>query len=246
MRIKKIIITGVLFLMIISLSAFELRNLVDVPTAGILQKGEASIETKLYRGDGILLGAEVGLFPRFMFGVSFGGESIVGNMKPEWHKRAEVSAKLRIFDESAKMPAIALGFDSQGHGKYDSKNERYDLKSKGLFVVTSRNFLFMGNLGVHGGLNYSLESTDDNDLNFFLGFDKALGEMITFVSEYDFALNDDANNESRNNSGYLNIGLNIRFLDSLILKVNANDLFENEKITTGADRSIIVQYNMTF
>lgn len=254
----KILSCCIVFLLAITvLQGYELLSLADVPTAGILQQGEVLITTKMYRNNGILLGSSVGLFPRFMFGISYGGENIVGNEKPDWHEKVEVLAKYRILDESPTMPAIVLGFDSRGHGVYHSSMKRFDIKSKGFYTVVSRNYLFLGNLGMHAGANYSMENKDKQDkINFFTGIDKSLGNELTLMIEYDLALNDknpehnDAENSAnflkRKGRGYLNLALYFRFTDFLALKLTAYDILENSQHTIGADRAITINYNMKF
>jgi len=239
------------------LNSYELICLADTPTAGILQYGEVMINTKMYRNNGILLGASVGLFSRFMLGVSYGGENIVGNESPDWHERPEVNTKYRVLDESPLLPAVVVGFDSQGHGVYHPLLKRYDIKSKGFYAAASRNYYFLGNLGLHLGTNYSLENKDDQkSINFFLGVDKSLGDELTLMIDYDFALNDKdpeqediSFNESllkRKGNGYLNLALYLRFTDFLAVKFIAYDILENNRQTTGADRAIIIDYNMRF
>ncbi len=240
--------------MVNMISAYELNTLIDSPTAGILQKGEAEIYAKLYKNDGFILGTKVGLFPRFMFGVYYGAEKIVGNEDPDWHDRVEFNAKFRIIDEDSNFPAIALGYDSQGHGNYHKDAERYDIKSKGFYGVLSKNYLFLGNLGFHLGANYSLESKDnDDELNFFVGFDKSIGEVLVFICEYDLAWNDnDKWHEQPFDEaikglgyGYLNACLDLHFTESLTLKVSFYDLLENRPDTEGCDRTITFMYYMS-
>jgi hypothetical protein len=245
---KFFLISGLFFLMNF-LNAYELKSIADAPTGGILQKGEAEVFTKIYRENGVLCGTKVGLFPRFMFGVSYGGEKIVGNERPQWHPNVEFSAKFRIIDEGPNMPAIALGYDSQGHGIYNKISERYDIKSKGFYAVASRNYLFMGNLGFHAGINYSMENKDDKDIDFFIGFDKTIGNTITLAVDYDPALNDNQNNSDtfkEAGKGYLNAAIIVRFTDSLDAKFIAYDILENSSQTIGMDRAIQINYKMKF
>ena len=236
---------------------YEQNQLVDTPTAGILQKGNVEINTKIYRDNGILIGTKIGLFSRFMFGVSYGGEQIVGNEEPNWHNRVEAEAKYRLIDESPKSPAVAVGFSSQGHGRFDESREKYDIKSKGFYGIVSRNFLLFGNLGVHGGINYSLEDTEtDNDINFFVGLDKSLGNQINLLCEYDFALNDNELDEdsSRNTdsdnkyegNGFLNAGISIKVNNNFRIKLSAYDLLENNPETTAMDRAILIKYFFSY
>ncbi len=249
----------ILFLISLNAQGYELLYVGDAPTAGILQYGEAQISTKIYHQNGILVGGAVGLFSRFMFGISYGGENIVGNNKPDWNEKVEVQAKYRVVDESPSLPAVVLGFDSQGHGRYDSKLKRYDIKSKGFYAVASRNYLFMGDLGLHLGLNYSLETKDgQKSMNSFLAIDKSLGEELTLKIDYDAALNDQDPNtqaitdsfienlQKRKGNGFLNLSLVHRFSSALSIQMIAYDILGNNPVTTGADRAVTINYNMKF
>jgi hypothetical protein len=261
---KRFVVVLVLITLSLSLAAYETLRLVDAPTAGILQRGEVEILTKMYRNNGLLIGTKVGLFPRFMFGVNYAAEEVVGNNDPQWHDRVEFNAKFRLMDETEKYPALAIGYDSQGHGtlndvqKADDATEtikRYDIKSKGFYLVASKNFLFLGNLGFHGGVNYSLE-TDDNDTeaNLFLGMDKSIGDVVFLNAEYDFAWNDNANwteqtmaqNLDILNRGYLNATLGVHLSEALSLRVSFYDLLEKRSDTFGCDRTLSIRYYMTF
>jgi hypothetical protein len=233
------------------LAAYETRDLVDIPTAGILQRGEYSVFAKIYRDCGVLSGAQVGLFPRFMFGVTYGGENIVGNQQATWHELPGVSVKVRFLDETQGQPAMAGGFDSQGHGHWYKDLKRYDIKSRGFYVTASKNFTFMGSLSAHGGLNLSLEDRDtDRDLDIFLGIQKSIGDMIDASIEYDAAINDNASKANMTfitgKRGYLNGGVSVHFTDELTLKFTAYDMLENGPDTVGMDRSAMIIYNMTF
>ncbi len=226
----------------------QLLYLTDVPTAGVLDRGNLKIFSKIYRENGFISGAQIGLFPRFMIGMSYGGENLVGNAEPEWHDKVEFSAKFRLFDESQRMPAIALGYDSQGHGRYYPSG-RYDIKSKGFYGVISRNFSVFGSFGIHFGINKSLEDDGDTDLNFYGGFDKSIGQVVTLLCEYDAATNDSEEETSKlfgEGKGYLNAGVNISFSKSLILKVCAYDILQNNPETIGMDRSISIIYFSKF
>ncbi len=245
---KKILLFAVLLMMTALLSAYELNTLIDSPTAGILQKGEAEISAKLYKDNGLILGTKVGLFPRFNIGVNYGAEEIVGNKNPRWHERVEFNCKLRFLDETSQVPAIAVGYDSQGHGNYYKDQKRYDIKSKGVFLSASKNYYFLGNLGFHLGMNYSLEIKDkDEGVNIFAGIDKSLGDMIVIMGEYDTAWNDTKDNiEDMRGVGFLNASVDIYFTDYLVLKLSFYDLLQNRADTEGCDRTLTLLYFMTF
>lgn len=258
---KQLIIIMLITLMVTSLSAVEMKyemdTLVDAPTAGMLHKGETDIFTEMYKDNGLLLGVRVCVIRRIMFGVSYGAEQLVGNKDAQWHDQVEFYGKFRFLDETLKYPGMAIGYDSQGHGvfhtykdAYGKEIRRYDIKSKGFFLVMSKNFEFMGNMGLHLGTNYSMENSDDNsNLNIYTGFDKTVGDIALFSLEYDLAINDDGNwlhevldEVEYHERGYLNAGLGVYFTENLYLQLKFNDLLNTRGDTSGADRSIRLKY----
>ncbi|MBN1327446.1 MAG: YjbH domain-containing protein [Candidatus Cloacimonetes bacterium] len=253
---KKLILIFFLLTFTMILSGYEMNTLIENPTAGILQRGEAEISAKLFKNNGLIMGTRIGLFPRFMFGVSYGAERIVGNQDPVWHDRVEFNAKFRLIDETAKFPAVAIGYDSQGHGTYYKDAKRYDMKSKGFYLAASKNYLFLGNLGFHGGVNYSLETEDDDDdINLFAGIDKSIGDVVVLLAEYDVAWNDNEDPDSESEiddkikglgKGYFNASFDIHFTDYLVVKFSFYDIFENREDTQGSDRTISLLYYMKF
>lgn len=244
---------SLMLILIVSFSLFAERiQETTIPTAGILQKGEAEVYTKIYKDNGLIAGASVGLFDHFMFGVSYGGEEIVGNNEPLWHNKVDFNAKLRVFNETLKYPAIVIGFDSQGHGKYYKEQNRYDLKSRGFYAVASKNYQMLGTFGLDGGINYSLENKDDDkDLNIFLGAYKSVGDIINLVADYDFALNDNSYDEVNNplggkGHGYLNVGVELKINELLIIRAMATDISMNRPNAETFDRSVVLNYRWKY
>lgn len=252
------LIVSALFLISISLSAYQMDTLVDAPTAGLLNRGEASLFCELYKENGLLMGMRLGLFKRFAVGMSYGAENIVGNEKPGWHDRVEFHGKFRLMDETYKLPSIAVGFDTQGHGVFNSYKDslgteirRYDIKSKGFFLVLSKGFSLMGDLGLHLGCNYSLEDPyEQRHINIFTGIDKMIGDVVKVALEYDMAINDDGKwlestmeeNIEYMEKGYLNAGVGIFFSSNLYVQLKFNDLLGSRGDTKLADRALTLRY----
>jgi len=204
------------------------RQLVDLPTAGTLERGSFAIDIRMYNNGGLIGGVAVGISPRFMFGLSFGGENIIGEGGVNWNENPGIQARFRIIDESFGMPAVIIGFDSQGYGAYRKGSKRYANKSRGFFGVVSKNYAFFYNLGLHGGVNYSLETVDEKDINFFLGADLNLNREVRIILEYDFAINDNSTGaQFGSGSGYLNGGAQWSFSDRLFLQFNLKNLLKN-------------------
>ena len=203
--------------------------LMDLPTAGTLERGSFAINLRMFSNGGLLGGVTVGLTPRFMFGISYGGENLIGEGSVNWNPDPGIQARLRLIDENFAMPAVTIGFNSQGYGAYNSTFNRYKTKSRGLFAVASKNYAFIYNLGLHGGINYSFETDDgDKDLNLFLGADLSFNREFRVMAEYDFARNDRRRDmQFGSGRGYLNAGFQWLFSNQLFLQFNLKNIFKN-------------------
>jgi hypothetical protein len=147
------------------------RDLVDAPTAGTLPRGCFHIIMRVYNNGGILSTTSIGLSNRFSIGMSYGAEGIISDGKANPNPRIEFNVKLRLINEEYFMPALAVGYNSQGYGAYHEDQKRYAFKSKGFYGVISRSFyMYNWALGGHIGVNYSLENDYDKDEepSFFL------------------------------------------------------------------------------
>ena len=197
---------------------YEYRSLIDMQTAGILEKGFAGIGIDIMPNGVLIAQIESGAFNNFCFGISYGGSNIVGTGNPEGYKWPGIFAKFRFIDETHVMPAIAVGFDSQGKGLYDEELNRYQIKSPGFFAAASKNFELLGYLSIHGMINYTLEREDnDKDLNLAFGIEKTIGGPLSLYVEYDFALNDNNPLALGAGKGYLNTGIRWSLAQGLTL-----------------------------
>ncbi|MGB9663684.1 MAG: hypothetical protein ACPL25_02025 [Ignavibacteria bacterium] len=224
-------------------SEIEPRFLVDMNTAGILQKGMFAIMTEQLPEGVFILKMDVGIFNQFNFGISYGAANFVGKGEMKFYKYPGVNVRFRLFDEEPSFPAILLGFDSQGKGEFIDSIRRFELKSPGFYLVASKNFNFMGLLSLHGGLNYSLETSDqDKNLNIMVGVEKTVGQQISVVAEYDFGLNDDENKVGRGR-GYLNAGIRWSIGKGLTLGFDFRNLSNNRITDTfGGDRAFRLEF----
>ena len=217
----------------------EQRTLIDLPTAGMLQRGSFDINLRMFSNGGLLGGVAIGITPNFLIGLSYGGENIIGEGSVNWNPAPGIQARVRIMDESFGTPAITLGFNSQGYGSYDDQLNRYAIKSRGFFGAASKNYAFLFNLGLHGGINYSLENDDDDkDINFFFGADLSFNREFGFLVEFDLARNDNNNSEFGSGDGYLNLGVQWSFSERLFLEFYLKDILENGLADTSREFKI--------
>ncbi|MCH8305184.1 MAG: hypothetical protein IIB94_08665 [Candidatus Marinimicrobia bacterium] len=221
----------------------EQRTLINRPTAGSLERGSYDIELRMYPGGGLLGGIAVGLTERITFGTSFGGLNIIGEGEVIWNPKPEANIKYRLMEESYTAPALSIGYSGQGFGKWDEELKRYQIKSAGVYAALSKNYSMVGNLGFHAGVNLSLEKDDgDEDLNLWIGFDKSINEEISFLGEYDFALNDNSSKSLGSGDGYLNAALRWAFVEELIIELNVNNLLGNREDSDASSRELKIIY----
>ncbi len=231
-------------------------ELVTIPTAGTLPKGSYTLESLLVNDGGILSKISVGISDNFCMGLSYGFQDFISEKQPSVNKpMPEIQIKYRAYSETAVMPAIVIGLDTQGKGRYIKREgvfgqtnfERYEQKAWGVYVVASKNWNLLGNLGVHIGLNKNTWETDpfhssnpetifkDKDLNLFFGIDKEINRSFSFLLEYDTAINDydpDYNPSSSNDLfgegwGYLNAGIRWTIGQNMMLEIDFNDISKN-------------------
>jgi hypothetical protein len=222
----------------------EPRFLVDIPTAGMVAKGSFALDVDFYQEGGVLLGLSAGILDRLCFGVSYGGTHLIGSDKPMMNPVPGVNLKVRIIEENVALPAIVLGFDSQGRDGYLKDLSRYAIKSPGLFAVASKNYSLLGFLSMHGGVNYSLERADgDKDFNAFAGVEKTIGNAVSLVMEYNLAANDSNGKAPGKGRGYLNAGVKCTVGGGLTLAVCLKDLARNSRNdVTVANRTMRIEY----
>ncbi|MCS7013464.1 MAG: hypothetical protein RMI34_09660 [Chloroherpetonaceae bacterium] len=225
----------------------EARYLFNLPTAGTLKRGTFAIEGWFYAGGGAMIGASVGISDRFSLGLSYGAGNLIGSGSPSWNRLPGAMVRYRILDEELTLPALTVGFESQGRGRFIDSLSRYERKSPGFFLAASKNFEFLGYLTLHSGLNYSiLEASDDGNANFYIGLEKTIGTDFTFYVQYDFALNDDRSETFGRGSGFLDIGLRWSLGAGFTLEFNLSNLNNNFRSLSALDRSVRLEFIQAF
>jgi hypothetical protein len=222
---------------------YEYNYLIDMPVAGVLEKGFVGVAADIMRSGVVIAYLDVGVFENLSFGISYGGANIIGTGTIDWYKWPGINVRARILNETTTIPALTLGFDSQGKGEYFNDENRYTIKSPGFFAAASKNFALWGFLALHATGNYSLENSDgDNFVNLMVGLEKTVGSQVSLILEYNFALNDN-NGDFGGGKGYLNAGLRWSVGSGFTLEFDLRDLLQNSTInTSSADRAIRIEY----
>ncbi len=234
----------------------EFRS-ITTPTPNVLNRGDYSFGTKFYGDSSMRLGSNIGLFDRLSIGFSYGAENFVGNNEVDWYEHIDFKAKFQLLKETVNIPALSVGFDSEGHGKWIEGQNRYQIKSPGFFAAIGKNDLLLRGSKIIIGANKSTENDDgDKDINSFITLGQSIGDDLNFLLEYNFAFNDNYNSTNDfdhygDGKGYLNLSVGWFIIPDLQFKFTVYDLLKNapnfdqeEKITL--DRSFQIIYTTKF
>ena len=223
----------------------ELTRLVDSPTAGLIEKGRYAMDLRLFANGGVAGRLQVGALKRLSIGLSFGGERLIGEGDIDWYPRVEVTARYRAIEENQTWPALVLGYETQGYGTYS--NERYQVKSKGFYLVVSKNYTSsFGQFGLHAGANISREDADDDDWSAWFGVDKSLNEELALLAEYDLARNDDGLLARGIEEGYLNVGARWVVAPQLKIACYLKNTLSSGRFDPHSSRELSVIYTEEF
>lgn len=206
-------------------------RLMDAPTAGVPAVRGYVVESRLADGGSMVVRTLVGVNRFAAAGVSWGGADILGAGRVSWQPHVGFAARVRLVEESMTLPAVAVGFDTQGEGPFlrGEKMNRFRHKSRGVWLAVSRNWRFLGDLGGHGGANWSLEDDDgDSDPSFWAGFDKSLGRFAEARLEYDAATNEDGAGRFSTDRGTVNAAVFLKVGGSFTLEFDLRNLLRRD------------------
>jgi len=214
-------------------------ELIDVPTAGILDYSGFQMKSRFYSGGGVLGGLNFGVMERLNLGASMTVDKLIGSSSDVRMRKPEIQVKYRFFDGGYYIPAMALGYDSQG-SYYDAGSKKYLEKGKGLYVVGSKE-MGISNLVLHGGFNVS-----DFDKDYFFGFLAAnytMEDKLAFILEYDNLFHSD--DPSRFNAG-MRIYITPYFQFDMGLREMGRDGIFANGAPRKSERIIQLRYNTSF
>lgn len=228
---------------------FEDLSLIKSPTAGMIPHGSYMFEGAIGPDSSLLFGVRVGFFDRLMTGVSFGMQEFIGRGGMTVNDRPGFQARLRLLEETVPRPALAFGVDTQGDAAFDEGDDRFERKSKGLYVSLSKNYLLLRNVALHGGVNYSFENKDEGGADLFAGLSIELFKGMSALLDYTPSLNDNdtglASCRTRG-KGYLDTGIRFDYRENLRIRLLFMDLNGNYNREEGVARSIEILFVNNF
>ena len=214
-------------------------EMIDVPTAGILDYYGFMFKTRFYSAGGVLGALNFGVLERLNLGAAMTIDKLVGSDSGIKMRKPEIQVKFRFYDGGYYIPAAAVGYDGQGY-YYNPVSKKYLEKGKGLYLVGSKE-IGVPSLVLHGGLN--VPDFDNNYLFGFLGVNYTLEDKIAFMLELDNMFH--SNDPSRLNAG-TRIYITPYFqLDLAMREIGRNGKFDNGD-SRKAERIVQMRYNTSF
>jgi hypothetical protein len=207
-------------------TAFGDAYIIDSHTAMVPAHGELRLMVGAGPEGMVMTSANLGLVDRVSVGLSYGMGEVLGRGAIEPNPRPGVQLHVLLVDVQ-NFPAVGIGFDSQGHGRWLEGYDRYERKSPGFYGVVTQNLLVTSYellSSITGGVNFSAEPNRQN-VDFFMGATQSFGRGLSVLLDYDFNLDDDAGIDA--NRGYLDLGFQWRFGSGNHLRFLLRDLLGN-------------------
>ncbi|MBL0059472.1 MAG: hypothetical protein IPP35_10270 [Elusimicrobia bacterium] len=193
MKIKLSLFAVLLMAVSSARAASPVIELIDIPTAEVLDRYGFDASFRFYTDGGMLTKTHFGVFPRLNIGFNLDAEGFVGNQSVDVNKPT-LNVRFRFFDGQRNLPALALGYDGQGLF-YNNDTDKYTQREKGLFLVGSGEII-VPDLSLHAGLNMYDFSNDY--VYGFMGVRYLFRDVIGLTTEWD---NIRVGRDSRLNAG---------------------------------------------
>ena len=196
-------------------------ELIDLPSAYTMLRGEYSLGLRVVPDGGLLAGLRVGVTPYLQVGVSYGAGNVVGSGEPYWDDGVEFDFKVQLAEERDPIPGLAFGYDSRGYGR-QLDDGGYEKASLGLYLSASKTLPFSEYWQLHAGISRTLEEEKVKP-DLFAGASARFSQEFSVVVEYHHAV-DRRNDSSEDKIGLLNAGLRWVFSGQLELDLYFRNL----------------------
>lgn len=199
--------------------AQNLTELVDIPTADILESGSYNVNLRMYNAGSVLT--------RLLFSVKFfelgaylDTQNATGKEGPKAND-VQPLVKIKLPIEGLLLPAIAFGYDGQGEFYYFKE-------PRGFYVVLTKEMLLPG-LQLHVGGNSKEYSYG------FAGLSYSIDDIFHIFAEYDRIRNLRETKDNR-----LNAGMKIQITDDLGMGLDFRNIGER-----GDEHERILRFDYT-
>lgn len=221
----------------------EPLRLINMPVAGSLDTEDWATRNYVF-GDGTLL-TELyySAYDDLEIGLSMTMNQFLGKQDIVIQDYPGVFIAYRIFDETRELPAIKLGFDSQGRGRWNKDNEASQQASPGLFMALSKQFESpLGGAGLHGGVGWSFHPLPEyRGWNIWIGGETAIWNWFSGAIEYTRIIESEFYTD-RYPDGNLSVSLSASVSHNITLSIAVMNLINSTSQTS--ERTLIFEYRL--
>jgi len=197
-------------------------ELVNVPTAETLKKGDLFVGFRIYDNGGVVMSSGFGISNNVLVGVPLDMENAIGDKNIELSLPLVLFLKVRLTGGNEKIPSISLGYNDP----YGYKKRWMGKKIKGLkgLYLTATKPVILFNLphSLNFGLLADVEDYKKGGLSLFAGTSLSLGDKFTLLAEIEGIPLDKG--EEGNRTGF-NLGAKFSLAQNLDLSICFIDLF---------------------
>jgi hypothetical protein len=221
----------------VALNAPE-TNVIDAPTAAVLDYGGYSSQTRFYSEGGFLEYVSFGVYHRLNLGASLSVNGLVGSDTTVRVLPPEVQVKYRLYDGNRYLPALAAGYDGQGFD-YSETEKVYHDRQRGFYVAGTEELGVPG-LQVHPSFNIS--DTASNSIFGALPLSYNILDKATVLFEWD--------NISNFGNSRVNAGLRVYLTSKLqadfaVRRIGQGGSFA-DGTSRGPERVVEFKYSSSF
>jgi len=212
-----------------------------IPKAGGLNYGEYNVNFRIYQNGGMLTRMVFGVLQGIDIGFSWDIYSLIGTETA--HARdPNLYLKFDIFRGNQLLPAISAGYDNQGYGLWNDKQEKYEIPALGFFATFSKE-LFIPKFYVTAGLNYNKNAFEKNkdfpeSLACFAGFNIKPSRLGIFAEALNIGKGWDYSQ--------INAGIVFEFTEGLNFMLAFENVSEADKIRKDVERTFEILYKGAF
>ena len=214
----------------------EPTEIIDVPTADVVEYSHYNLGFRLYGGGGVLTRMDFGVFKPINLGMSWDINQLIGPGSARVDTRPPaIFFKARVLSGGLMLPAVAVGYDGQGYGAFDTpgltEKDKYQFREKGIFAVCTREFLIPGLIASFGGNIYDFNG---ESVYGFAGASYSLEDRLVLLGEYD-----NIHSKALNRA---NLGAGFNITDTITLEVAGRNLFRGP----ASERIAVIKYKGKF
>lgn len=216
-------------------------SVVDMPTARILPTRAYRVSGLLMQESGVLTHFTYGLTKNVNLGFSYSSMPLFGEGDPTLQPLLLFEVRARLYAETKKRPALAIGINSQGIGAWRDIR-RFDYNAPGVYAVASKNINWeAGVMSLHAGVNYPvMPAAYSKTPSAFLGIEQSFYKNVTLSAEYAGTWNEDP--KYMNKNGLLNCAVKYSPFKGVTMFIQGRDLLESRANATGFLRYAGIEY----